>query len=120
MTGSDVLEARYTPGLSADLTHWHLAVGRNRWLHQKVIVLNEGSGYDKQVLHFWNKLSRRQLSALRGIVERIGFRRFGRRYQHETMGVTDCASYWIIVQIDGRPKEVEAYDLPRLAEYEQQ
>jgi hypothetical protein len=83
-------------------------------------VYDDDSPYHKQLLWFWAKLSRRQMAGLWEIVERIGFREFNRRYTHKTMCRTDCESYFITVRFGDRCKEVEAYDMTRLAEYEQQ
>jgi hypothetical protein len=117
---SDVIAARYSPGFSPVLTGWELFIARSRWLRQKVAVYDDRSPYHKQVLWFWAKLSRRQMAGLWEIVQRIGFREFKRRYTHETMCVTDCPSYFLTVRFEDRLKEVEAYDLPRLVEFEQQ
>jgi hypothetical protein len=120
MTDSDVIAARYQPGFTPDLTYWRVFIGRNRWLRQEVVVYNHTSNFHNQVLRFWVKLSRRDVAELWEIVERIGFRGFDRAYTHQTMCVTDCPTYWITVRFGDRVKEVEAYDLPRLAEFEQQ
>jgi hypothetical protein len=120
MGDSDVIAAKYGPGFSHDLTEWQVFVGRNRWLRQKVVVWNQDSEFHKRVLWFWAKLSRRDMAGLWEIVERIGFQEFRRSYTHQTMCVTDCPSYWITVRFPDRVKEVEAYDLRRLSEFERQ
>jgi hypothetical protein len=120
MTDSDVIAARYQPGFSRDLTSWRVFIGRNRWLRQEVPVYNDDSKYHKQLLRFWARLSRQDMASVSGIVERIGFEEFDRSYTHQTMCVTDCPSYWITVRFGSRTKEVEAYDLYRLAEFEKQ
>jgi hypothetical protein len=117
---SDVISARYSPGFSEVLTSWQVFVRRSRWLAQKVVVFDHDSPYHNQVLWFWAKLSRAQVAGLWAIVERIGFRDFRRRYTHERMSVTDCPSYWITVRFGDRLKEVEAYSMISLAEYERQ
>jgi hypothetical protein len=61
-----------------------------------------------------------QIARLWEIVERIRFQDFNRYYSYETMCITDCPSYFITVRFGGRLKEVEAYDMTRLAEFEQQ
>jgi hypothetical protein len=120
MGDSDVIAARVSPGFSRDLTEWQVLIGRNRWLRQKVVVWDHDSEFHNQVLWFWAKLSRQQMAGLWQIVERSGFREFRRHYTHETMSVTDCPSYWITVRFGDRVKEVEAYDLRRLSEFERQ
>jgi hypothetical protein len=119
MDASDVMSASYQPGFGSGRTNWQLMIGRNRWLRQKVSVLNPGSEYHKQVLWFWQKLSREQMTALWNIVERIDFHEFHRQYRHETDSSTDCPIYTVAIRLGDRIKEVEAYDLPRLAEMEQ-
>lgn len=120
MDGTDIISAGYMPGFSPVLTSWRVFVGRNRWLRQKVVVYDHTSPYHNRVLWFWAKLARPQMSSLREIVGRIDFGSFDRCYTHQTMCITDCPSYYLAVLIGGRVKEVEAYDLYRLADYERQ
>jgi hypothetical protein len=120
MEDSDVISACYSPGFSSVLTSWQVFIAGNRWLRQKVVVFDHESPYHNQVLWFWAKLSRQQMAALWETVERIGFHEFNRRYTHETMCVTDCPSYFITVRFGDRLKEVEAYDMLRVAEFERQ
>jgi hypothetical protein len=120
MTDSDLIGARFQPGFTPDLTSWRVFIGRNRRLRQEVTVYNPDSEFHKQVLRFRARLSRQDMAGLRRIVERIGFEGFDRHYKHQTMCITDCPSYWITVRFGVRVKEVEAYDLYRLAEFEQQ
>jgi len=120
MDESDVISVRYSPGFSPVLTTWQVFIARNRWLRQKVAVYDDESPYHKEVLWFWAKLSRRALAGLWEIIERIGFRGLNRSYAHEAMCVTDRPSYIITVRFGDRRKEVEAYDLPCLAEQERQ
>jgi hypothetical protein len=117
---SDLFAARYCPGFSPVLTSWQVYISRSRWLRQKVVVYDHESTYHNQVLWFWNKLARQEMAEITEIVERIGFRAFNQHYQHETMCVTDCPSYFVSIRFGKWVKEVEAYDLPRLAEYERQ
>lgn len=116
----DVLGAEFGPGFSADRTYWRVFVQRNRWLRQEVRAWNFGSPLHNQMLCFWAKLSRSEFAALWEIVEGIGFRDFDRAYRHQTGRVTSCPIYWIKVRFPDRQKEVEAYDLHRLAEFERQ
>ena len=120
MDKSDVISARYSPGFSPVLTSWQVFIAGNRWLRQKVVVYDDKSPYHNQVLWFWAKLSRQQLADLWEIVERIGFLEFNRRYSHESMCVTDCPSYYVTIRFGNRVKEVEAYDMPRVTEFERQ
>jgi hypothetical protein len=116
----DLFEAGYMPGFSPVLTSWQVFIARNRWLRQKVVVYDYESPYHKQVLWFWAKLSRREIAAIGEIAERIGFRDYLQHYQHETMCVTDCPSYFVSVRFGNWVKTVEAYDMPRVAEFERQ
>ena len=118
MTNSDVLAARFEPGFSKDLTYWRVFIGSNRWLRQEVAVWDYGGPYHKELLRYSARLSRAEMLRLWEIIERIGFQDFKQNYTHETMVVTDCPTYWIDVRFGNRAKEVEAYDLHRLAEYE--
>jgi hypothetical protein len=120
MESSKVISAWYEPGFSRDGTYWQVFIGRNRRLRQKVVTLNPGSAFDKRVLWFRAKLSRQDVAGLWEIVERIGFLDFDRHYTHRTMSVIDCPTYRIAVRFGDRLKEVEAYDLRRLAEFERQ
>jgi hypothetical protein len=120
MNKSDVMSASYQPGFSPDLTYWQVFIGRNRWLRQKVVIGDRDSELHNQVLWFRAKLSRQQMAELWATVARVGFREFNRHYAHETMCRTDCPSYIITVRFDDRLKEVEAYDMPRLAELKRQ
>lgn len=120
MGDSDVITAKHGPGFSRDLTEWQVFIGRNRLLRQKVVVWDESSAYHNQVLWFRARLTRQEVVGLWEIIERIRFREFRRHYTHETMVVTHCPSCWITVRFEDRIKEVEAYDLRRLSEYERQ
>ena len=120
MDETDLYSVRYRPGFSRVLTSWQVFIARNRWLRQKVLVYDDESPYHNRVLWFWAKLSRREMAAIAEIVERVGFRAFLQHYQHETMCVTDCASYFISVRFGKRVKQVEAYDMPRVAKFERQ
>lgn len=120
MDESDVLSARYEPGFSRVLTSWEVFIDRRRWLGQKVVVYDAESAYHNRVLWFYTRLSRAQMAGLWEIVERVRFRDFNRNYSHQTMSVDDCPSYSITVRFRDRLKEVEAYDMCRLAEFERQ
>jgi hypothetical protein len=120
MEHSDVISARYEPGFGWDLTSWKLFIGRDRRLRQEVSVYLEGSPYHKQLLRFRTRLLRRQLADLWEILDRIGFRGFNREYTHETISITDRPVYTVTVRFLDRRKEVEAYDLPCLADSERQ
>jgi hypothetical protein len=117
---SDLFAARFRPGFSPVLTSWQVFIARNRWLRQKVVVYDNESPHHNQVLWFWARLSRQEVTGIAEIVERIGFRGFNQHYQHETMCVTDCPSYFVTVRVGNWVKEVEAYDMPRVAEFERQ
>jgi hypothetical protein len=120
MTNTDLFAARYEPGFEVDLTSWKVFIGRDRRLRQEVSVYHPASPYQLQILRFRGRLSREQARELGEIVDRIGFRGFERAFTHQTMSVTDRATYWIAVRFADRVKEVEAYDLPRLSEFERQ
>ena len=117
---SDLMSAGYSPGFSNVLTRWQVHVARNRWLRQEVAVYDPESLYHQKTLRFRTKLSRHQLATLFEIVEECRFRELGRYYQHETMAVTDCPSYFLAVRFEDCVKTVEAYDLYGLVELEQQ
>jgi hypothetical protein len=118
MSDEDVIAARFCPGFSIDPTHWRVFIGRNRRLRQEVVVTNFEDPDQNEVLRYTARLSRPEMQRLWALVEGIGFRDFRRRYTHETMCITDCATYWITVRFEGRAKEVEMYDPHRLAEFE--
>lgn len=120
MDRSDVIAAEFQPGFASDQTYWQVYLRRSRWLAQKVVVFNFDSPYHNQVLWFWSKLSQPQVKTLWGIVERIGFQDFERDYRHETLSITDLPWYVIGVRFGEQVKEVRAYNLPTLAEYERQ
>lgn len=102
------------------LTYWQVIIARNRWLRQKVVVYDIESPYHDQVLWFWAKLSRQEMAAIEEIIERIGFRDYLQGFGHQTMHVTDCPSYTLSVRFGKWVKEVKAYDMPHVAEFEQQ
>ncbi len=117
-TGSDVIAAEFMPGFTSDLTYWRVFIGCNRWLRQEVGVWDPGGLFDRELLRYEARLSRAEMAELWGIIDRIGFRDFNRRYSPESICVTDCPNHWIIVRFDKQIKEVEAYDLFRLTEFE--
>jgi hypothetical protein len=118
MTNTDVFAARYEPGFDLDLTSWKVTIGRDRRLRQEVSIYDPASPYHKQLLRFRGRLTSEHTRELGEIVDRIGFRGFDRAYTHRTMSVTDCPTYRIAVRFADHVKEVEAYNLRRLADFE--
>lgn len=120
MGESDLFAARYGPGFSAVLTSWQVFIARNRWLRQKVVVYDRESPYHNRVLWFWAKLSRQEVTGISRIAELIRFERLDHHYQPETVCMTDCETYSVSVRFGDRVKEVEAYAMRWVAEFEEQ
>lgn len=120
MDESDLFSAEYHPGFASDMTYWQVFIRKSRWLAQKVVVYNHDSPYHNRVLWFWAKLSRDEVCKIGEVVERIGYHNFDREYSHQTMCVTDVPWYTLRVRFADRVKEVVAYAMPSLAEYEKQ
>lgn len=110
--------ALLSPGFAPDLSTWRLTITRAGLLRQVILVADYENSYRGELRQEASHLPSEELVAVMALAERIGFRNFRDRYEHETMMVTHLPTLLIAIRFADAIKAVEAYGPKEIAAHE--